>query len=98
MRTYLRLTSFALALMAATQVAGQTLEAREPFRKPNDRHLTATENATGEIVVKFHDHVRARVTPTGQLTFPGDAKSLRAIRGLLRGASVRPAINASPAR
>ena len=96
MRTYFRLTSFALALLAATQVAGQTLEAREPFRKPNDRHLTATENATGEIVVKFHDHVRARVTSAGQLTFPGDSKSLRTIRGLLRGASVRPAINASP--
>ena len=96
MRTYTCITSLALALLASTQVAGQTLEARQPFNKPNDRHLTATENATGEIVVKFHDNVRARVNTSGQLIFQGgNNKALRAIRGLLKGSSVRPAINGS---
>lgn len=95
MRTYFRLTSFVLALLAATQVAGQTLEARKPFRKPNDRHLTATENATGEIVVKFHDHVRARVSPSGELSFQGNG-DVRAARRLLQACSLQPAIKMSP--
>ena len=95
MRTYFRLTSFVLALLAATQVAGQTLEARKPFRKPSERHLTATENATGEIVVKFHDHVRARVSPSGQLNFLGQG-NLGEARRLLRNSSLQPAIKVSP--
>lgn len=95
MRTYFRLTSFVLALLAATQVAGQTMEARKPFRKPIDRHLTATENATGEIVVKFHDHVRARVSPSGALKFLGNG-DVRAAHRLLKKCTLQPALKMSP--